>query len=158
MKEERKRAKKLMQEKSLPYNAWSGNLTIPIAMVVIVILSLIGFKNSFFSLVIFVATIQVHRQNAKLKLGGRSYIAPIMVYVYNALSIPMVFLVVNLTDMTILPLLIIEVLFFAAVVVAFVFFFMTANQIKKQFPTMKADSLAARQVYQETITRLKNQI
>lgn len=79
MKEDKKRAKKLMQEQSLPYNAWSGNLTIPIAMVVIVILSLIGFKNSFFSLVIFVATIQVHRQNAKLKLGGRSYIAPIMV-------------------------------------------------------------------------------
>jgi hypothetical protein len=99
-----------MQEQSLPYNAWSGNLTIPIAMVVIVIL-VNWFKNSFFSLVIFVATIQVHRQNAKLKLGGRSYIAPIMVYVYNALSIPMVFLVVNLTDMTILPLLIIEVLF-----------------------------------------------
>ena len=49
MKEDKKRAKKLMQEQSLPYNAWSGNLTIPIAMVVIVILSLIGFKNSFLS-------------------------------------------------------------------------------------------------------------
>src|SRR5574337_112516 len=100
MKEERKRAKKLMQEQSLPYNAWGGNLTIPIMTIVTVILSLIGFKNSFFSLV----------------------------------------------------------LFFAAIVVAFVFFFMTANQIKKQFPTMKADSLAARQAYQETIARLKNQI
>ncbi|MBR2763810.1 MAG: hypothetical protein IKD51_06100 [Lactococcus sp.] len=158
MKEERKRAKKLMQEQSLPYNAWGGNLTIPIMTIVTVILSLIGFKNSFFSLVIFIAAIQVHRYNVKLKLGGRSYIAPIMVYVHNALSIPMVFLVANLTDATILPLLIIEVLFFAAVVVAFVFFFMTANQIKKQFPTMKADSLAARQAYQETIARLKNQI
>lgn len=126
--------------------------------IVTVILSLIGFKNSFFSLVIFIAAIQVHRYNVKFKLGGRSYIAPIMVYIYNALSIPMVFLVANLTDATILPLLIIEVLFFAAVVVAFVFFFMTANQIKKQFPTMKADSLATRQAYQETIARLKNQI
>ncbi|MGO2940426.1 MAG: hypothetical protein ACTIDA_07915 [Pseudolactococcus laudensis] len=115
-------------------------------------------KTVFFSLVIFIAAIQVHLYNVKFKLGGRSYIAPIMVYIYNALSIPMVFLVANLTDATILPLLIIEVLFFAAVVVAFVFFFMTANQIKKQFPTMKADSLATRQAYQETIARLKNQI
>lgn len=48
MKEERKRAKKLMQEQSLPYNAWAGNLTIPIMTIVTVILSLIGFKNSFF--------------------------------------------------------------------------------------------------------------
>ncbi|GAX46818.1 hypothetical protein [Pseudolactococcus reticulitermitis] len=154
MKDEKKRAKALLQEQSLPYATWTGNLAIPIAMIVIFIIGLLGYGMSFYSIVILVATIQVHRFNAKLKLGNRSYIAPIMVYLYNVLSIPMAILLLHLDNGELLPLLLIELLFVATVVTAIVFFFITASQIKKQFPTLKADRQAALQVYKETLANL----
>jgi hypothetical protein len=150
----KKQAKKMLQEKSLPYAAWTGNLTIPIAIIFIFILALAGYQKSFLAIVILIATIQIHRTNAKLKLGGLSYLAPIMVYVYQALSIPMAILLFNLNAVTIFVLIGVEILFYAAVIIAIVFFFITASKVKKQFPTMKADRQAALTAYKDKINNM----
>lgn len=152
MKEELKQAKKKMKEQSLPYQIYGYYLSIPILLIVILACGILGVDiPSSFGWIIFVFTILANIGIRKLSLvSKRKYVAPILIYIANGIGwfmlfgmIMMLFVGLSmdfflfLNGLLVLPL----------EIIAIIFFFITANDIKRAYPTMKEDAKESRQRY-----------
>ena len=118
-----KAAKAELKEKSRPYQTYSYYLIIPIFIILVFLLSLVGYNKGTFGTIVFVFVIFAHVWASKLDLvRKRKHVAPILMYVTQGLGVVLMVLLVT------------EV---------------SANDIKKAYPTMKEDAKAARLEYQE---------
>ena len=118
-----KAAKAELREKSRPYQTYSYYLIIPIFIILVFLLSLVGYNKGTFGTIVFVFVIFAHVWASKLDLvRKRKHVAPILMYVTQGLGVVLMVLLVT------------EV---------------SANDIKKAYPTMKEDAKAARLEYQE---------
>lgn len=148
-----KAAKAELREKSRPYQTYSYYLIIPIFIILVFLLFLVGYNKGTFGTIVFVFVIFAHVWASKLDLvRKRKHVAPILMYVTQGLGVILMVLLVTevsaggtgnialgLSSLILLP---IEI-------IAIVFFFISANDIKKAYPTMKEDAKAARLEYQE---------
>lgn len=151
MKENLKVAKKAMKNKANPYQVYGYYFSIPLVIIVVFIISLLGIDVNTVSTIIFVFTILAHVGVSKLKLvSKRKYVAPILMYVTSGIGlimgILMVFEIAN-GGTGEGYLVVIGLTAFPIEIIAIIFFFITANDIKKAYPTMKQDSIDARQEY-----------
>ena len=118
-----KAAKAELREKSRPYQTYSYYLIIPVFIILVFLLSLVGYNKGTFGTIVFVFVIFAHVWASKLDLvRKRKHVAPILMYVTQGLGVVLMVLLVT------------EV---------------SANDIKKAYPTMKEDAKAARLEYQE---------
>lgn len=146
-----KTAKKEFKDKSRAYQVYSFYLSVPIIFVLVMIASYFGYNNSSFGTIVLVFTIFAHVGASKLKLASkRKYVAPILMYVANIVSIllmPVLFSNMSaggngdnyfsLIGLFVVPL----------EIIAMIFFFISAHDLKKAYPTMKQDSKDARATY-----------
>lgn len=152
MKETLKEAKQEMKNESRPYTTYSYYLGIPITFIILFIIGVLEIDiGNTAGHILFFLTILAHIGASKLKLvSGRKHVAPILLYAANILSlllIPLLFM-----DFTnggtgdvyfgLLGLLLIPIQ-----LVMIIFFFLSANDIKKAYPTMKEDAKNARANY-----------
>ncbi|AIS02614.1 hypothetical protein [Lactococcus lactis] len=118
-----KATKAELREKSRPYQTYSYYLIIPVFIILVFLLSLVGYNKGTFGTIVFVFVIFAHVWASKLDLvRKRKHVAPILMYVTQGLGVVLMVLLVT------------EV---------------SANDIKKAYPTMKEDAKAARLEYQE---------
>ncbi|KZK07004.1 MULTISPECIES: hypothetical protein [Lactococcus] len=146
-----KTAKMELKEKSRPYQTYSYYLTIPIFILIVFLLSFIGYNRGSLGIIIFVFVIFAHVWASKLELvRNRKHVAPILMYIAQAMGVVITILLVSeissggtgeislgVASLIVLP---IEI-------IAIVFFFISASDIKKAYPTMKQDAKAARAEY-----------
>ncbi|WP_242550161.1 MULTISPECIES: hypothetical protein [Enterococcus] len=152
MKETLKAAKQKMKNESRPYNTYSYYLTLPIIYIVLLVLSFLGFDiGRTVGNVLFVLTIFAHIGAGKLKLiSKRKHVAPSLLYAANIISLLLIPLLLfdltsggagdtyfGLLGLVVLPIQILMI----------VFFFISANDIKKAYPTMKEDAKSSREEY-----------
>ncbi|PFG90026.1 hypothetical protein FGL73_09030 [Lactococcus lactis] len=122
-KSEFKNNKSGVERKSRPYQTYSYYLIIPVFIILVFLLSLVGYNKGTFGTIVFVFVIFAHVWASKLDLvRKRKHVAPILMYVTQGLGVVLMVLLVT------------EV---------------SANDIKKAYPTMKEDAKAARLEYQE---------
>lgn len=151
MKKDFKIAKQEMKEKCDPYKTYQIYIGIPIYGVVVYVLSFLNVTLGNTGILILTITILGNKGASKLTLlSKRKYVAPILMYITNALVILFVIpiiieisnggtgdIVLGLANLIALP----------VQIVAFVFFFITANDIKKAYPDMTQVFTEARQEY-----------
>ncbi|WP_207694851.1 hypothetical protein DOK67_0003078 [Enterococcus sp. DIV0212c] len=151
MKENLKVVKQEMKDKSRPYQTYGYYLAIPIALIVLFVSSFLGMDQNSIGTIILVFTILANVGVSKLKLvSRRKYIAPVLIYVGNALGVVLVILMIigiSTGGKGLIALGFISLLVFPIEILAIIFFFITANDIKKAYPTMKQDSIDAREKY-----------
>lgn len=151
MNENLKVAKKEMQEKVRPYQLYGYYLAIPIIIIVVFILSFLGINMNSVGTIILVFTVLAHIGVSKLTLvSKRKYVAPVVLYVADAIGFLIGILMISElysggTGDVSLGLM--GLIVFPIELVALIFFFITANDIKKAYPTMKEDSKQAREEY-----------
>lgn len=151
MKEHLKVAKKEMKDNVRPYQVYGYYLGIPIIVIAVFILSFLGIDLNSVGVIIFVFTILAHIGVRKLTLvSKRKYVAPIIMYVAEAIGFLIGILMISEiysggTGDVSLGLM--GLIVFPLEIVAIIFFFLTANDIKKAYPTMKEDSTKAREDY-----------
>lgn len=151
MKEESKKARDEMKEQSRPYQTYGYYLAIPIAFIVFYIFSFLDFNVNSVGTILLVFTILANINASKLTLvSKRKYVAPILIYVVNAIGllffVPIIIEIssggtgdvfLGLAGLISIPI----------QIVAWIFFFITANDIKKAYPDMKQVAADARQNY-----------
>lgn len=151
MKENLKAVKQEMKDKSRPYQTYGYYLSIPSILIVLFVLSFLGMDINSVGTIIFVFTILANVGVSKLKLvSRRKYVAPVLMYVGNALGLVLAVLMIievssGGTGDALLG--VMGLLVFPIEIVAIIFFFITANDIKKAYPMMKQDSIDAREKY-----------
>jgi len=151
LKENLKVARQELKVKSRPYQAYGYYLGVPITLIIIMAAALLGFDNLRLNGVILILTVIANFNASKLALvSKRKYVAPVLVYVSNVISL---LLLPELTNdianggngdnyLALMGLILVPI-----EVIIFVFFLISANDIKKAYPTMKQDSKDARQNY-----------
>jgi len=146
-----KTAKQEMKDKSRPYQVYTTYLALPIVFIAIMIMSFFGYNNSSTGILILIFTIVAHVGAKKLTLAGkRKYVAPILMYVANVISL--VLFPVLFSDLSsggngdsyfsLIGLIVVPI-----EIIAGVFFFIGAHDLKKAYPAMKQDSKDARETY-----------
>lgn len=152
MKEELKQAKKKMKEYSLPYQIYGYYVSIPTLLLIILACAFLGIDlPSSFGGIVFIFTILANMGVRKLPLiSNRKYVAPILVYIANGISFFVGFGMIMMlsSGLSMDPFLILNGLMMLPLeILAIIFFFITANDIKKAYPTMKEDAKESRQLY-----------
>lgn len=151
MKEKLKVAKLEMKNKVRPYQVYGYYYAIPIVIIAALVLSLLGINIKNIGTVIFVFIIFAHVGASKLKsISKRKYVAPLLMYVADAISFLLVILMfseISNGGTGDVYLGVMGLVVFPIEIVAIIFFFITANDIKKAYPTMKQDSKNAREEY-----------
>lgn len=149
MNNDRKIAKRIMKEQCLPYQIYGYYLSIPIVLIGLLMLSFLGINlPSTVGNVIFIFTILSNVGVRKLSLvSKRKYVAPILTYTANGLSLILLFAFLRGGLMGYDFFSLMGLLMFPIEIVAIVFFLITANDIKKVYPTMKESAQEARRIY-----------
>lgn len=154
MKEELKNAKKNMKMGMRPYTTYGYYLALPILFIAIFILGLVGVELDNIGIILLVFTVMANIDASKLtKISKRKYVAPILVYSQNILGlilvIPMIISVSSngLSEMSLVFVGLVALLTLPIHIVAIIFFFLTANDIKKNYPDMKMLAKEARDTY-----------
>ena len=121
-----KAAKAELKEKSRPYQTYSYYLIIPIFIILVFLLSLVGYNKGTFGTIVFVFVIFAHVWASKLDLvRKRKHVAPILMYVTQGLGVILMVLLVTevsaggtgnialgLSSLILLPIEIIAIVFF----------------------------------------------
>ncbi|MGG5342594.1 hypothetical protein [Enterococcus sp. AZ192] len=151
MKEELRNAKQEMKEKMRPYQIYGYYISIPLIIIVVFMLSFLGINIKSVGTIILAFTILAHVGVSKLKLvSKKKYIAPILMYVAEIVGL--ILAIVMMLELAMggtgdASLILIGLTVFPIEVIAIIFFFITANDIKKAYPTMKEESKEAREKY-----------
>lgn len=152
MKEEIKAAKQLMKEKTRPYQTYGYYLAIPIVLIVTLIVPFLGIDlpNALGS-ILLIFTIFANIGVSKLSLlSKRKYVAPILMYIANGVSLFALILMFPLLlslEGAYVAIGALYLIIFPLEISAIIFFFMTASDIKKAYPRMKQESEDARKKY-----------
>lgn len=151
MKEELRNAKQEMKEKMRPYQIYGYYISIPLIIIVVFVLSFLGINIKSVGTIILAFTILAHVGVSKLNLiSKKKYIAPILMYVAEIVGL--ILAIVMMSELAMggtgdASLILIGLTVFPIEVIAIIFFFITANDIKKAYPTMKEESKEAREKY-----------
>lgn len=151
MKQELELAKETMKHSSRPYKAYGYYLSIPIAYMIVYILAFFNVSQTNFGTILLVFTILANIDVRKLELiSKRKYVAPILIYILNAIGI--IFFIPIMIEMfnggtgdIFLGLL--GLISLPIQITAIIFFFITANDIKKAYPDMKQLAKESREKY-----------
>jgi len=151
MSKELAAAKKELREKSNVTQAYSLYLAVPISLIIILALAMLDVNIGNPSTVILVLVVMGHIRISKLTLlSNKKYIAPILYYLTNIIvliclfaiflmpSVNEFYLFLGITGLVAVPL----------EIVISVFYFITANDIKKAYPNMNQEVAEARKKYQ----------
>ncbi|GGC95204.1 hypothetical protein [Enterococcus wangshanyuanii] len=151
MKEELRNAKQEMKEKMRPYQIYGYYISIPLIIIVVFVLSFLGINIKSVGTIILAFTILAHVGVSKLNLvSKKKYIAPILMYVAEIVGLIMGIVMISEIAMGgtgDTSLILIGLTVFPIEVIAIIFFFITANDIKKAYPAMKQESKEARETY-----------
>ncbi|MFG5464428.1 hypothetical protein ACFJZL_01360 [Enterococcus faecalis] len=145
--------KQEMKEKNRIYQVYGMYLAIPIGMIILLILGFMEIEIKNYGTVLLGLIIYTHVQVRKLDLvKKRKAAGPILIYVANILGLVMALamipamlngggedLVLVMIGLVVLPI----------QIIAIVFFFLTAKDIKKAYPNMKEEAEEARKRYKE---------
>jgi len=151
VRENLKGAKQEMKDKVRPYQTYGYYFSIPIIIIAVFILPFLGINVRSIGTIIFVFIIFAHIGASKLELvSKRKYVAPILMYVADLIGLIMGILMISEisnggTGDVALGLM--GLIVFPLEIIAIIFFFITANDIKKAYPTMKQASKEAREEY-----------
>ncbi|MBX8935564.1 hypothetical protein [Enterococcus gilvus] len=152
MKEKLKAAKQKMKNDSRPYNTYGYYLGLPIIFIVLMIIPFLGIDiGRTAGHVLFVFTILAHIGASKLKLvSRRKHVAPSLLYFSNIVSlllIPIIFLDFTRGGAGETYFVILGLILTPIQILMIIFFFISANDIKKAYPTMKQDARISREDY-----------
>ncbi|WP_125766700.1 hypothetical protein [Lapidilactobacillus wuchangensis] len=154
MNEDLKTAKQEFKDNGRPYQTYSYYLGVPIATIVLMGLAMLGLNtNSSLGLLLFIFTVVAHVGASKLtKISKRKYVAPILIYIANIISIiliPILFKDLSAGGSGDTYFSYVGLFFLPLEIIAIIFFFISAHDIKKAYPTMKQDFQTARSKYLE---------
>ncbi|WP_285004845.1 hypothetical protein [Lactococcus garvieae] len=141
-----KTLKQRYKEETAPYRAWLNSISIPIGLIVLFIAVFLGFTINAAGLILVIFAIVTHIGYARIHAPKICHVAPILYYVYNVLSIFYVMTLIAQPQSSMLVA-ILSLINFVILILVIVFYFIGANAIKKQFPTMKEDYERAMEVY-----------
>ncbi|MGM9886613.1 MAG: hypothetical protein ACI31W_05155 [Lactococcus sp.] len=120
------------------YTARSGNLILPVVIILMFILSVLGIKGlTYFLMLGF--TIIYHRSTRKAGFKGRYDVPFILCYVVPVIDIAGTLLLVSVHSLNLVSLYLMAILAWLIYLVAIIFFFVNAHQIKKEYPTITQD-------------------
>ncbi|MFC6295791.1 hypothetical protein ACFQH1_11320 [Lactiplantibacillus daoliensis] len=153
MKTDLKTARQTLKAESRAYQVYSYYLAIPILFIGTMIVTYFGYSNNSIGVVILVLTIFAHVGASKLKLASkRKYVAPILMYIANVIAL--VLMPVLFSDMSaggngdsyfaLIGLIVVPI-----EIITIIFFFISAHDLKKAYPTMKQDTKQARETYKQ---------
>ncbi|EKF51575.1 hypothetical protein [Lactococcus garvieae] len=141
-----KTPKQRYKEETAPYRAWLNSISIPIGLIVLFLAVFFGFTINAAGMIIFAFAIITHVNYKRIHAPKICHVAPILYYVYNVLSI--FYLISIIANPQGSPLaVVLSLLNFILLILVIVFYFIGANAIKKQFPTMKEDYERAVAIY-----------
>lgn len=151
LKEELRAAKKNMVEEGRAYRVYGFYLCIPIFTIVLMIMAMSDINNNFKGTIGLFLIIIAHINVQKLTLlSGKKYVAPILYYIVNVITIlllPILFSDMATTGTADTYLGLVGIICLPIQIVSIVFFFITARDIKNAYPTMKEDAQNSRQAY-----------
>ena len=143
-----KTPKQRYKEETAPYRTWLNSISIPIGLIVLFIAVFLGFTINAAGVILVIFAIVTHVGYARIHAPKICHVAPILYYVYNVLSIFYVMTLIAQPQGSMLVA-ILSLINFVLLILVIVFYFIGANAIKKQFPTMKEDYERAMEVYKE---------
>ncbi|QQC72794.1 hypothetical protein I6I20_08860 [Lactococcus garvieae] len=143
-----KTPKQRYKEETAPYRAWLNSISIPIGLIVLFIAVFLGFTINAAGVILVVFAIITHIGYVRLHAPKICHVAPILYYFHNVLSIFYVVTLIAQPQGSMLVA-ILSLINFLVLILVIVFYFIGANAIKKQFPTMKEDYERAMEVYKE---------
>lgn len=143
-----KTPKQRYKEETAPYRAWLNSISIPIGLIVLFIAVFLGFTINAAGVILVIFAIVTHVGYARIHAPKICHVAPILYYVYNILSIFYVMTLIAQPQGSMLVA-ILSLINFVLLILVIVFYFIGANAIQKQFPTMKEDYERAMEVYKE---------
>lgn len=141
-----KTPKQRYKEETAPYRAWLNSISIPIGLIVLFIAVFFGFTINAAGVILVVFAIITHIGYVRIHAPKICHVAPILYYFYNVLSIFYVMTLIAQPQGSMLVA-ILSLINFLVLILVIVFYFIGANAIKKQFPTMKEDYERAVEVY-----------
>lgn len=145
MKERLYMAKQNMKEKGRPYQTYTYYMAIPIMIIVFFVLAMLGVNVNSVGTITLIFSVIAHVNASKLKLiSNKKYVGPILRYVNEIIGL---FFIVFLFNLNYEALNFIVILTYIIQITSIVFFFLTASEIKKAYPTMKEDAKISRQEY-----------
>lgn len=152
MKETLKAAKQKMKNDSRAYNTYGYYLSLPILFIALIVLSFLGIDmGRTAGQILFIFTILAHVEVRKLKLvSKRKYVAPSLLYASNIVSLLLIPLLIadfsqggfGDTYFVLLGLILTPIQ-----LLMIIFFFISAADIKRAYPTMKQDAKNSRAEY-----------
>ena len=140
-----KLAKQKMKNNMLPYKTYMNYLTVPIFIILVYISSFFGVKLSGVSSFPLIFSIIANRNASKLNLlSKKKYLGPILIYLNEIVVLFLLYYFVNdnWENVGLANILALLIQFWAVV-----FFFITANDMKKKYPRMKEEYEKARREY-----------
>lgn len=143
-----KTPKQRYKEETAPYRTWLNSISIPIGLIVLFIAVFLGFTINAAGVILVIFAIVTHVGYARIHAPKICHVVPILYYVYNLLSIFYVMTLIAQPQGSMLVA-ILSLINFVLLILVIVFYFIGANAIKKQFPTMKEDYERAMEVYKE---------
>lgn len=141
-----KTPKQRYKEETAPYRAWLNSISIPIGLIVLFIAVFLGFTINAAGVILVVFAIITHIGYVRIHVPKICHVAPILYYLYNVMSIFYVMTLIAQPQGSMLVA-ILSLINFLVLILVIVFYFIGANAIKKQFPTMKEDYENAVEVY-----------
>lgn len=149
MKEELKLAKQKMKIASRPYNTYGYYLAVPIIFIVVMILSIFGFnQRNLGSIVLVFTTFGVNNASNLSAVSKRKYVAPILlgvVYILSLVLLPVLLTDLSMRDVGDTYFLLMGLIVFPIQIVMIIFFLVSANDIRKAYPTMREDAKESRE-------------
>ncbi|MFK4948519.1 hypothetical protein ACI1TZ_10185 [Lactococcus formosensis subsp. formosensis] len=143
-----KTPKQRYKEETAPYRTWLNSISIPIGLIVLFIAVFLGFTINAAGVILVIFAIVTHVGYARIHAPKICHVAHILYYVYNVLSIFYVMTLIAQPQGSMLVA-ILSLINFLVLILVIVFYFIGANAIKKQFPTMKEDYERAMEVFKE---------
>ena len=143
-----KTPKQRYKEETAPYRTWLNSISIPIGLIVLFIAVFLGFTINAAGVILVVFAIITHIGYVRIHAPKICHVAPILYYLYNVLSIFYVMTLIAQPQGSMLVA-ILSLINFLVLILVIVFYFIGANAIKKQFPTMKEDYERAMEVFKE---------
>lgn len=162
MKEELKQAKKKMKDESRAYSTYGYYISIPAIFIILMILSVLGFDNNNLGGLLFIFTVIANVNAKKLELvSRRKYVAPVLLYISNVLSfllLPALFFDFSMGGAGDTYFVLLGLIVFPIQILMIIFFFISANDIKKSYPTMKEVAKRSRENYMKIKKARKQRI
>ncbi|AYG00208.1 hypothetical protein [Lactococcus allomyrinae] len=121
-----------------PYQSWINSIILPSTLIILYLFTLVGIKINVVGTFIFIFAVITHLNYKRAEVPKICYTAPILYYVYNVVSIPLMILLFISPNEIILSALL-SLITIILLILVIVFYYISASVIKKQYPNLKND-------------------